>query len=227
MLFDARRVPPCTGIIFILRDQRKNGIKCCRLWTGSLRVQESPLDLHTATTMPAEPLVFFQLREIELQTPNPQRYAEMYQWRMKVEVLSQLTEPVTISFLWAGSSNDESFDQVLDEVEVGPLVVGPNEFVISHEAPDWRRIPQQELLGVTLLVMHFSYRGNAFLRVGYYTNVALLNAKGEMVTEAVAVTEENAPNLARNVLFEKPYVRTFPIAWDVEEVTEPEDSHID
>jgi len=37
-------------------------------------------------------------------------------------------------------------------------------------APDGTKIPQSELIGVTVVLLTCSYRGEEFVRVGYYVN---------------------------------------------------------
>ena len=36
--------------------------------------------------------------------------------------------------------------------------------------PDWSRIPEEDLIGVTVVLVTCSYRGKEFIRVGYYVN---------------------------------------------------------
>ena len=38
------------------------------------------------------------------------------------------------------------------------------------DPPDWTRIPQDDLLGVTVLLLTCAYNGAEFIRVGYYVN---------------------------------------------------------
>jgi len=61
-------------------------------------------------------------------------------------------------------------DQVLDEVAVGPVPVGVNKFVLQADAPDPSTIPQQDILGVTVVLVTCSYLNQEFCRVGYYVN---------------------------------------------------------
>ena len=64
-------------------------------------------------------------------------------------------------------------DQVLDEVAVGPVPVGVNKFVLQADAPDPSTIPQQDILGVTVVLVTCSYLNQEFCRVGYYVKQRL------------------------------------------------------
>ena len=60
--------------------------------------------------------------------------------------------------------------QVLDTVFVGPVPEGRHMFVFDAPHPDTARIPVQDALGVTVVLLTCSYRAQEFVRVGYYVN---------------------------------------------------------
>jgi histone chaperone ASF1 len=95
-----------------------------------------------------------------------------------------------------GSAESESYDQELDSVLVGPVPQGSLKFIFQvsepsqpvgsvvglacHssskggaqvDAPDPRKIPRNELLGVTVVLLTGSYNQQEFIRIGYYVNV--------------------------------------------------------
>ncbi len=43
--------------------------------------------------------------------------------------------------------------------------------MFEGNAPDVNRIPPDDLLGVTVVLLTCSYKGNEFIRIGYYVNV--------------------------------------------------------
>ena len=53
---------------------------------------------------------------------------------------------------------------------VGPVPVGISKFVLQADAPDPARISQQDLVGVTVVLITCSYREKEFVRIGYYVN---------------------------------------------------------
>jgi len=69
-----------------------------------------------------------------------------------------------------GSAEDTTHDQVLDEILLGPIPVGINKFILQADAPDISQIPNEDILGVTVVLVTCSYREKEFVRVGYYVN---------------------------------------------------------
>ena len=72
--------------------------------------------------------------------------------------------------VYVGSAESSSHDQILDEILVGPVPVGINKFILQADAPDPSTIPQNDILGVTVILVTCSYREREFVRVGYYVN---------------------------------------------------------
>jgi histone chaperone ASF1 len=72
--------------------------------------------------------------------------------------------------LYVGSAQDMTRDQILDEILVGPVPVGVNKFVLQADAPDPSQMAQEDLLGVTVVLVTCSYKEREFVRVGYYVN---------------------------------------------------------
>ena len=120
--------------------------------------------------------------------------------------------------LYVGSAEDTSNDQVLDEILVGPIPVGINKFVLQADAPDISQIPQDDILGVTVVLVTCSYREKEFVRVGYYVN----NEYTEPYDEEVGPPKPlDMSKVRRVVLADKPRVTRFPVQWgDKEESTE-------
>jgi histone chaperone ASF1 len=57
------------------------------------------------------------------------------------------------------------YDQELDSVLVGPLPIGVNKFVFRADPPDLSRIPNSEIIGVTVILLSCSYEDREFVRV--------------------------------------------------------------
>jgi histone chaperone ASF1 len=99
---------------------------------------------------------------------------------------------------------------VLEEVMVGPVPVGINQFVLEAGCPDYSSIRNEDLIGVTVVLVTCSYMNQEFLRIGYYVR----NEYSE------PFDEENYPNpvditkLTRNILVDEPRVTRIPIQWD-------------
>lgn len=105
--------------------------------------------------------------------------------------------------------HSSEYDQELDSLLVGPIPVGVNKFIFEADAPDLKRIPASEILGVTVILLTCSYDGREFVRVGYYNN-------NEYDSEELAAEPPAKPiieRIRRNVLAEKPRVTRFAIKW--------------
>ena len=71
---------------------------------------------------------------------------------------------------YVGSAESEKYDQVLDAVFVGPVACGQYRFVFQADPPDFSKIPSEDVVGVTIILLTCSYRNQELLRVGYYVN---------------------------------------------------------
>ena len=108
--------------------------------------------------------------------------------------------------------NDSSeHDQELDSLLVGPIPIGVNKFIFEADAPDLKRIPASEIIGVTVILLTCSYDEREFVRVGYYVNNEYDNPEMHAEPPAKPVIER----VRRNVLSEKPRVTRFAIKWYV------------
>lgn len=72
--------------------------------------------------------------------------------------------------IYVGSAESEAYDQVLDTIYVGPIPEGRHMFVFQADPPDVTKIPVNDVLGVTVVLLTCCYRSQEFVRVGYYTN---------------------------------------------------------
>jgi len=103
-------------------------------------------------------------------------------------------------------------DQVLDTLLVGPVPVGVNKFLFEADAPDLSKIPNTEIVGVTVILLSCAYDNREFVRVGYYVS-------NEYSDEALIADPPSKPiieKVRRNILAEKPRVTRFAIKWSVQ-----------
>uniref|UniRef100_A0A0E0JMJ4 t-SNARE coiled-coil homology domain-containing protein n=1 Tax=Oryza punctata TaxID=4537 RepID=A0A0E0JMJ4_ORYPU len=82
---------------------------------------------------------------------------------------ARLKETV-LQIIYVGSAEDENYDQQLESVLVGPVNVGTYRFVLQADPPDPSKIREEDIIGVTVLLLTCSYMGQEFIRVGYYVN---------------------------------------------------------
>jgi histone chaperone ASF1 len=105
--------------------------------------------------------------------------------------------------------SSSEYDQELDSLLVGPIPVGVNKFLFEADAPDLKRIPTSEILGVTVILLTCSYDGREFVRVGYYVNNEYDSEELTQDPPAKPIIER----IRRNILAEKPRVTRFAIKW--------------
>jgi hypothetical protein len=105
----------------------------------------------------------------------------------------------------------DEHDQELDSLLVGPIPVGVNKFVFEADPPDTKRIPDAEILGVTVILLTCAYDSREFVRVGYYVNNEYDSEELNADPPAKPILEK----VRRNILAEKPRVTRFAIKWCV------------
>ena len=93
----------------------------------------------------------------------------------------------------------------------GPIPVGVNKFIFEAAAPDLKRIPSLDILGVTVILLTCSYDDREFVRVGYYVNNEYDSEELNADPPAKPIIER----VRRNILAEKPRVTRFAIKWCV------------
>ncbi|KAK8101786.1 histone deposition protein Asf1 [Apiospora kogelbergensis] len=143
---------------------------------------------------------------------NPAKFGDKYEFEITFECLEQLEKDLEWKLTYVGSATSDQYDQELDSLLVGPIPVGVNKFVFEAEAPDTKRIPDADILGVTVVLLTCSYDGREFIRVGYYVN-------NEYETDELNADPPAKPiieKIRRNVLADKPRVTRFAIKWDSE-----------
>uniref|UniRef100_A0A182N8B9 Uncharacterized protein n=1 Tax=Anopheles dirus TaxID=7168 RepID=A0A182N8B9_9DIPT len=141
---------------------------------------------------------------------NPSSFLNPFQFELTFECIEELKEDLEWKMIYVGSAESEAFDQVLDTIYVGPVPEGRHIFVFQADPPNVSRIPEQDAVGVTVVLLTCSYRGQEFVRVGYFINNEY--AEPEL--------RENPPpkplfhKMTRNILASKPRVTRFKINWD-------------
>ena len=114
--------------------------------------------------------------------------------------------------IYVGSATSSDHDQELDSILVGPVAAGVNKFEISVDPPNLSKIPNTDVVGVTVILLSCSYDGREFVRVGYYVN----NEYDSEELNTEPPTKPDAERVLRNILAEKPRVTRFAIKWFVQ-----------
>lgn len=152
---------------------------------------------------------------------NPAPYTDPIVLEVQYECLSSLQDDLEWRINYVGSAESDQYDQILDSALVGPVQQGTFKFRMEAPAPDPSKIPPNDLLGVTALLLTCSYKGKEFVRVGYYVNV-------EYTDPELLDPERPPPNppiidkLQRNIMADHPRVTKFPHDFDNEPEQMPE-----
>ncbi|KAI6082038.1 histone deposition protein Asf1 [Hypoxylon rubiginosum] len=149
---------------------------------------------------------------------NPAKFGDSYVFEITFECLEQLEKDLEWKLTYVGSATSDQYDQELDSLLVGPIPVGVNKFIFEADAPKTNRIPDADILGVTVVLLTCSYDGREFVRIGYYVN-------NEYETDELNADPPAKPiieKIRRNILADKPRVTRFAIKWDSEASAPPE-----
>ena len=92
---------------------------------------------------------------------------------------------------------------------VGPVNVGNYCFVFQEDPLDPSKIRDEDIIGVTVLLLTCSYQGKEFIRVGYYVNNEY--ADEQLREEPPQMVQLD--KIQRNILADKPRVTKFPTAF--------------
>ncbi|GJN71265.1 histone chaperone [Purpureocillium lilacinum] len=143
---------------------------------------------------------------------NPAKFTDKYEFEITFECLEALEKDLEWKLTYVGSATSDQYDQELDSLLVGPVPVGVNKFIFEADAPSTSRIPDADILGVTVILLTCAYDGREFVRVGYYVNNEYDSEELNAEPPAKPIVER----VKRNVLAEKPRVTRFAIKWDSE-----------
>lgn len=136
-------------------------------------------------------------------------FTNQFHFEIVFECLSELKNDIEWKLIYIGKADDPSHDQELDSVLIGPLQVGQMKFDFEADRPDEKKIPKEELLGVTAIILTCSYNNQEFFRVGYYINNVLPGMEDDELPEEIDITK-----VERFILHDKPRITKFNINWD-------------
>lgn len=111
--------------------------------------------------------------------------------------------------VYVGSAENSEHDQKLEEVNVGPIPVGMHRFVLQAPAPNHQLVKNEDLIGVTVVLVTCSYLEQPFVQIGYYVN----NEYDEPFEPENYPSPVDIRKLRRNILAEQPRVTRYAIDW--------------
>ena len=126
----------------------------------------------------------------------------------------QQTPDLEWKVIYVGSPEISTHDQTLEEILVGPIPAGVHKFVLVAPGPDLCRLPEKDVLGVTVVLVTCCYREQEFVRIGYYVSNELEEEEdGDLNGRIGAMDGLDGKQILRTILSDKPRVTRFAIDW--------------
>ncbi|KIH46792.1 Anti-silencing protein, ASF1-like protein [Ancylostoma duodenale] len=141
---------------------------------------------------------------------NPSTFTAQFKLEITFEVFEYLPNDLEWELVYVGSAKSSSYDQVLDSALVGPVPEGRHKFVFAVDAPDPAKIPVQDLVGVTVLLLRCKYNGQEFINLGWFVSNDYEDPELKENPPAKPIIEK----LTRTVQTDDLRVTSFPIKWD-------------
>ncbi|KAI0984908.1 hypothetical protein GJ496_009676 [Pomphorhynchus laevis] len=143
-------------------------------------------------------------------TGDTEKFSDSLKFEVHFECIEPVKEAIEFKVVYVGKADDNQYDQELDKVELDDVPVGMFKFTLECSAPDSGKIPPDDLLGVTVILICGSYKGKEFVRVGYYVHVTYEDQALIEDPPLFPVYEK----LTRQLMVDAPRVTHFAIPWD-------------
>lgn len=141
---------------------------------------------------------------------NPATFFTPFQFEIHFECLEELQDDLEFKIIYVGSAETYEFDQCLDQIVVDAVPQGQFKFMFQADPPDTSKIPADDAVGVTVVLITASYRDQEFVRVGYYVT----NEYEDPEMRENPPTEPQFNKLIRTIAANEPRVTKFKINWE-------------
>ena len=156
-------------------------------------------------------LLMAAIHVLNIQVLNPNaKFKEDFQFEIVFECLSELKKEIEWKVVYIGNADNEQYDQELESIEIGPLKLGTMKFTLNAPCPDYMKIPENEVLGVTAILLCCLYSGQEFFRCGFYLNNVYDNEEMNANPPEQIVIDK----VIRSILADKPRITKFNIDWN-------------
>ncbi|KAG5443008.1 Histone chaperone asf1 [Clonorchis sinensis] len=140
---------------------------------------------------------------------NPSSFFDPFRFQITFECHEPLEDDLEWKLVYVSSAYNASLDQTLDSILVGPVPVGRHQFLFEADPPDPKKIPTEDIVGVTVVLIQALYRNQEFIRVGYYVNNEYKKEELRLEPPSEPILDE----LERHIIASDPRVTRFPIDW--------------
>eukprot|EP01068_Selenidium_serpulae_P018298 Selendium_serpulae@DN6448_c0_g1_i17.p1 len=141
---------------------------------------------------------------------NPAPLTENFQLGVVFECLENLQEDLEWRLIYVGTPNSNEWDQELDCVALGPVKRGALRFQFDAPAPDFSKIPKEDINEITVVLLTGSYRNQEFIRIGWYVH----NVYTDPELQNSPPDEPQIDKMERKILTDDPRVTRFNIDWE-------------
>eukprot|EP00914_Ancora_sagittata_P031611 GHVO01064067.1.p1 GENE.GHVO01064067.1~~GHVO01064067.1.p1 ORF type:complete len:188 (+),score=31.42 GHVO01064067.1:40-603(+) len=164
------------------------------------------------------------MTQASVASTNPGRLTDDLSFEVRFECLEPLQDFLQWKLVYVGSAEDKTHDQELDVIELGPVQRGTMKFIFTAAAPNFQKLPVDEIQGITVVLLTGSYRGQEFIRIGWYVENLFVDAEGVrgiIPPSEYGHFEEEVQrkfllsNMTRYILSDAPRVTRFNIDWEM------------
>ncbi len=107
------------------------------------------------------------ISNIEVKNPKD-RFSSAILLQVTFDCLQEIAGEIEWAITYVGSAMSTKHDQTLDHFSMGPLLAGTMQFDLEVPPPQAALIPQDDLTGITAIMISVSFRKSEFFRAGYY-----------------------------------------------------------
>ncbi|KAM3718307.1 putative histone chaperone asf-1-like protein [Dirofilaria immitis] len=140
---------------------------------------------------------------------NPGKFGDPFKLEITFECYEPLVEDLDWELVYVGSGESNAYDQILDSILVGPVGEGRHKFIFEADGPDPSKIPESELVGVTVLLLKCRYMEQEFINIGWFVATEYTDPELQEEPPASPILEK----LQRRVCIDDVRVTTFAIKW--------------
>ncbi|VDM07019.1 unnamed protein product [Wuchereria bancrofti] len=140
---------------------------------------------------------------------NPGKFDDPFKLEITFECYEPLADDLDWELVYVGSGESNAYDQILDSILVGPVVEGRHKFIFEAGGPDPSKIPESEIVGVTVLLLKCRYMEQEFINIGWFVATEYTDPDFQEEPPASPILEK----LQRRVCIDDVRVTTFAIKW--------------
>ena len=146
----------------------------------------------------------------EIKNANPSTLFTPFILEITFRCTEDLQVPLVWKLIYVGSPESKEYDQLLEQFEIGPIRKGTVKFNFQAEAPNFKLVDKEYIHGTTILLLEVSYKGQEFIRIGWYIH----NAYTDPVLEDDPPEEVNLQLMQRYIVVDQPRLTKFSIDWN-------------